>query len=243
MTEERLCVLCSVRGRRPVHYERAQACQPCRIWLGETIADIAALYPQLHAMLAPGAAAGQRVTGSREMPLPLNVDILDLVGPTRVLNLTDAGRPWWHEDQTGRLSVAMVLDSWARDWITYEWCRSGQLPAATVPELAAWLGAWVGAACDRHPAIDDFADEISSLHAAIRAYIPRVVDRDEPPPRRRAEPRTAPCRGCDMVSLWWFPSDERVRCDTDGCGVVMTESEYAAWAKLILASVKREAGV
>jgi hypothetical protein len=233
VTEERLCVLCAVRNRRPVHYERAQACLPCRIWLAETIADVAVLYPQLHAMLIPGQGNGQRVSGSREMPLPLNADIVDLTGPAKVVNLTDAGRPWWHEDQTGHVAVAAVLDQWVRDWISYDWCRSDVMPVPTVPELAAWLGKWAEAACDEHPAIDDFAGEIRDIHTAMRAYIPRVVDRDNPPPRRRAEPRTAPCRGCDMVSLWWFPSDERVRCDN--CDVVMTESEYAAWARLIIA--------
>lgn len=240
MTEAHLCVICPVRGRRPVHYERAQACEPCRIWLAETIADVAALYPQLHALLVPSGTAGQKVTGSREMPLPLNVDILDLTGRAKGFTPSKDAVP---EDQVGHTAVAYVLDSWARDWIGYEWCRSDQLPAATVAELAAWLGKWVEAACDHHPAIDDFADEIRDLHAAIRAYIPRMVGRDEPPPRRRAEERTAPCRGCDMVSLWWFPSDERVRCDTEGCGVVMTEDEYAAWAKLVLAGMKRGAGV
>jgi hypothetical protein len=176
------------------------------------------------------------------MPLPLNVDILDLTGSAREHQASDEARRW-RDDQVGHTAVAYRLDQWVRDWITYDWCRSDQLPVPTVPALAGWLSRWVDEACDRHPAIDDFADEISDVHGAIRAYIPRMVDRDEPPPRRRAEPRTAPCRGCDMVSLWWWPSDERVRCDTEGCGVVMTEDEYASWSRLVIAGAKRGAGV
>lgn len=221
MTEAHLCVICPVRGRRPVHYERAQACEPCRIWLAETIADVAALYPQLHALLVPSGTAGQKVTGSREMPLPLNVDILDLTGRAKGFTPSKDAVP---EDQVGHTAVAYVLDSWARDWIGYEWCRSDQLPAATVAELAAWLGKWVEAACDHHPAIDDFADEIRDLHAAIRAYIPRMVDQTH---SARAERRPAPCPSCDAAGLWWWPSDQRVKCDN--CPRSMTIEEYARW--------------
>jgi hypothetical protein len=240
MTEARLCVVCPVRRQTAVHYERAMVCQPCRIWLAETIADIAALYPQLREALEPGRGNSQRVTGSREMPLPLNVDVLDLTGPAREHVASDHAR-LWAEDQTGHAAIAYQLDQWARDWISYDWCRSDHLPLPTVPELAAWLARHCDDACDHHGAVDDFAGEIRDLHGAMRAYIPRMVERDEPPPRGRPEPRTAPCRGCDLFSLWWWPSDERVRCDN--CEVVMTEDEYAAWAKLVLAGLKRGAGV
>lgn len=237
MTHE--CVVCPVRGRRPVHYERPHACRPCRIWLAETIADIAALYPKLHAMLAPGRGTGQRVTGSRDMPLPLNVDILDLTGRLREFRPSrDALR--WRDDQVGEPAVAYILALWVRDWLSYDWCKSTVTPDRTVKALAAWLVARCDDACDHHPAIDDVADEMRELHATMRGYVPRMVEKGEPPPRRRAEPRTAPCRGCDLISLWWFPSDERVRCDN--CDVVMTESEYATWARQIIA-YERGAGV
>jgi hypothetical protein len=238
MTEERLCVVCPVRQRTAVHYERAQVCQPCRIWLAETIADIGALYPQLHAMLAPGRGNSQRVTGSREMPLPLNVDIVDLTGPPRRFRPSSEALRWI-DDQIGEPAVAYILDLWVRDWDSYQWCKSTVTPEPTVAALTAWLARRCDDACDHHPAIDDVADEIRDLHLTMRGYIPRMVEEDERPPRRRAEPRTAPCRGCELVSLWWWPSDERVRCDTDGCGVVMTESEYASWARLVIAGAKR----
>lgn len=238
MTEARLCAVCPVRRQTAVHYERAQVCQPCRIWLAETVADLAVLYPQLHDALRPGRGNNQRVTGSREAPLPLNVDVLDLTGPARDHHASAEARRW-AEDQIGHPAIAYCLDQWARDWISHDWCRSDHLPLPTVADLVAWLGKWVNEACDHHPAVDDFAREIRDVQAAMRAYIPRVVQEGERPPRGRPEPLTAQCRGCDLVSLWWWPSDERVRCDN--CDVVMTEDEYADWARLVLAGLKRAA--
>jgi hypothetical protein len=232
---EHLCVACPVRRQTAVHYERAHVCQPCRIWLAETIADIAGLYPELHALLVPGATAGQRVTGSREMPLPLNVDILDLTGKAKGFRPSREALP---EDQVGHTAVAYVLDSWARDWISYEWCRSDQLPAPTVAELAAWLGKWADDACDHHPAIDDFADEIRDLHAAIRAYIPRMVDRDEPPPRRRPQQLPTPCPSCDLVTLFRQPGDPRVDCANPDCRRILTGDEYARWTRMLVVQLR-----
>lgn len=241
MTEARLCVLCPVRGRRPDHYERAQACEQCRVWLAGVLRDIADTYPDLADQLHPRKGGGQRVAGSREAPVPLVLDVVDLTHGGHRGYATADGR-LWAEDQIGHMAIRARLGSWAQDWLSYDWCRSDRLPEHTTAyALAAWLGKWADDACSHHPAVDEFADEMVEVLATIRAYVPRMVEEDEQPPKQRPEPRTAPCPACDMTSLWWFPSEERVRCDTDGCNRVMTDDEYARWARLVIADERTRA--
>lgn len=240
---EHLCVLCPARHRgEPNHYERAQACEPCRVWLGGLLRDIAELWAQLPIALQPGQGHGQRVSGSREAPLPLKVDVLDLTLPTRngsraphargVLGLDD--------DQTGHLSAGTILDTIARTWIGETWCRSDHLPVPTVPALLQWLSRWMGEACDAHPAVDEDAGDLIELRATLRAYVPRVVEDEQEPPAGKPERRLAPCPGCERLSLWWFPRDRKVHCDVDDCARVMTEEEYDDWAKRITHPANRE---
>lgn len=287
MTEEHLCVLCAVRGRRPDHYERAMACEQCRVWLAGVLRDIAALYPALAGRHSgepdrpwstrqlrdgkwvtepghdpasaklPTGATGRTpprmgiVTGTRDNLAPVDLDVVDLTGDARPASIAvryRTERPpgqapinWaaygGDPDQIGHLSVATELEFWVQDWITMRG-EGEHLPLPLVPPLAGWLSARLTWAIDEHPAIDEFATALTRIYGALRAYVPRVVEEDEKPPQRRAEPRTAPCPACDMVSLWWWPSDERVRCDTDGCNRVMTESEYAQWARLVIADAR-----
>lgn len=275
MTEERLCVLCAVRGRRPEHYEQPQACPGCRVWLAGVLRDIPAVYVQLVELdpaepdhpwtvqllddgkwvTAPGhdpaasklptGAPGRRpprlglVTGSREAAAPTNLDVVDLTASSRPASIAVRYRNGWSAlggdpDQIGHLAVATELEFWVTDWIGMRG-EGEHLPLPLVPPLAGWLGDRLGWAVDEHPAIDEFASALVRIHGALRAYVPRVVQEHEQPPGRRAEPRTAPCPLCDNVSLWWWPSEERVRCDTDGCNRAMTEDEYARWARLVIA--------
>lgn len=238
MTDTHLCVVCPIRGRRPEHYDRAQVCEQCRVWLAGVLRDIADTYPQLAEALQPRRGGGQRVAGSREAPVPLVLDVVDLTHGGHRGQATTVARAY-ADDQVGHMAIRARLGSWAQDWLSYAWCRSDHLPELTVPALAGWLGKWIDDACDHHPAVDEFADEMVDVLAAIRAYVPRVVQEHEQPPRQRPEPRTAPCPACDMVSLWWWPSEERVRCDTVGCDRAMTEDEYARWAKLVIADAKQ----
>lgn len=246
MTEERLCVLCPTRGRRPDHYEQPQACPGCRVWLAGVLRDIADTYPDLADQLQPRRGGGQRVAGSREAPVPLVLDVVDLTGDARPASIAVRYRNGWSvlggdPDQIGHLSVATELEFWVTDWALMRGKSEG-LPEPTVASLARWLSDRLDWAMDQHPAIDEFAAALTRVHGAVRAYVPRVVQEHERPPTQRAEPRTAPCPACDMVSLWWWPSEERVRCDTDGCNRAMTEDEYTAWCRLVIEHEKRGAG-
>jgi len=161
--------LCVIDHRR--QYERAAVCNGCRTWLDRTLVEIVELYALLPANLMPGRAHGQRVSGSREAPLPLRVDPLDLMMPARVAAVHDA-----LGDQIGQISVASALDSWARDWQTSIRCGD-YLPAPTVVELGRWLRLWLTEACDTHPAVDEFAAEMRRLRVGLAAVVGVKSDR------------------------------------------------------------------
>jgi ribosomal protein S27E len=216
--------LCVIDQRR--QYDRAQVCSGCRLWLDRTLAEILELYALLPDHLAPGRAQeGQRVSGSREAPLPLRVDPLDLTMAARVATVHDVGR-----DQIGLLSVASVLDSWARDWAEVRDMRE-TLPAPTVVELATWLGNRHGWACDLHPAVDDYAHELRDVRRSLRA----VVGVNEV----RPEYLDVPCRRCDLMDLHRLPGQDRVECGS--CGDLLTEDEYRRWVKLLAADIRESA--
>lgn len=158
------------------------------------------------------------VTGSRERPLPVRADLLDLKAPARQPNPTDRARDR-PEDQVGRLSAATVLDQIVRD-VRGILCPDQHLPVPTVRELADWLRNRVDDVCDRHPAVVDIAGELRGLRGALRAVA------------GEAEPSPEPCDGvtcdrCDTRSLFRRPGDTyRAECGT--CGTLYNDDEYAA---------------
>ncbi len=129
-------------------------------------------------------------------------------------------------DQVGEPSVPAMLDSWARDWQTHRW---RVLPLPTVPMLAEWLLQGLEWVCDEHPAIDDFAHELSETAAAIRPHGPR------------AELKVGvPCRECEVLALFCWPGSDYVECGA--CPSLLTPEEYARWTQLI-ASKEHQAWV
>src|SRR5690349_5652729 len=163
---EHLCVVCQRR-----QFDRAQVCQGDRIWLDRTLLEIVELYALLPANLAPGRHHGQRVSGSREAPLPLRVDPLDLLMPARAATVHDTYR-----DQVGQVSIASVLDSWVRDWRDVR-DRGEGLPTPTVVDLARWLGNRLEWAADLHPAVDEFAAELRKMRGGLAAVVGVKSDR------------------------------------------------------------------
>lgn len=164
---------------------------------------------------------GQRVSGSREAPLPLRINPLDLTMPVRATEPSDEARRW-PEDQLGELSVASRLDSWVSDWRSTIDCGDVR-PAPTVVELVRWLRIWLERACDQHPAIYEFAHEIKDLRRTLRA----VVGINEVRPERL----DVPCRRCDLLALHRLPGEDRVECGS--CGDLLTEDEFTRWLKML----------
>lgn len=222
-SEDRVCVICQKR-----HYERAQACTPCRDRLPRTLADIAALHAQLPDVIQRDQANTQRVTGSREAPVPVNIDAVDLSAHARNGNATQEAKEH-PEDQIGQIAVASILDQWAADWRD-EMAFRQTLPAPTVPGLTHWLSDRCEWACDRHPAIDEFAAEMGRLRAVLRG----VLGLTEPEPEFCDG---VVCRKCDRYAL--YRESDYVECDH--CGLLYSWAEYAEWVGLLAAQARRMA--
>lgn len=189
----------------------------------------------------PSRTKQPSVSGSREKPVPVRVDVLDLTAGARQFNPTrDRGnlpnqKP---DDAAGHLSAATVLDSWARDWRDVLF-PDLHLPAANVDELVRWFragadpdnpGVRIDAACDGHPAIDEFAEEVHRLRNALRRATgdtnaqPELLD-------------GIACRSCDTRALMREPGSMYISCGA--CETLLTESEYQEWVGLLAAAVRR----
>ena len=159
-----------------------------------------------------------------EAPVPVRLAVVDLLTCARQPEATSPAREY-PDDQYGHLSVATVLDQWVRDWRDLLW-PDHHLPVPTVSTLAGWLRRRLDDACDRHPAIDSFADELRSIRSTLRTTFGygRYVDR-----------LPAPCPDCDMMSLYRDDGASWVECGN--CGRLWSENEYQRLCVILAADV------
>ncbi|MEU6057968.1 hypothetical protein [Streptomyces sp. NPDC047097] len=161
----------------PRDTDRPGLCDRCLQRLDGDLAAIPGLYRQLDQLLAPGArTAGPAVTGSRAAPVPVDLDVLDLM---------TAGGP-----------VLGPLETWVRDWASYGYATIG--PGGTldgrVQHACRTLRSDLARAAREHPAVDEFADEIRAI---TRTLHDRLAD--QPAPRRI--PVQCPCGHVLRVTL------------------------------------------
>lgn len=199
------------------------------------------------------AVGGAPVTGSRDAPVPISLDLVDLTAParlgsllphangelhqvvsiverTRTLERHAYGARW--DDQVGYLSVATELDFWVTDWIEARGQREHR-PAPNVPDLIRWLADRLDDACDHHLAIDEFAAKVRELLAACR----RVGGELSPLPERC---HGVPCSRCDRLDLWRMPGSQW-RAECGSCGRLWNDDEYQQWTQLLAAGLKESA--
>lgn len=165
--------------------------------------------------------AGARVSGSKEPAAPSDLDRLDLTAQPRAAFPSAAGRAN-RADQIGHHSVVADLDLWVRDW--RDTLYPGQhLPApATVPVLVRWLEIRLGEACDRHEAIDEFAEAIAGMRSALRSKLGLNA-----PPRQLC--KGVACKACDLLTL--YREGGLISCGN--CYLHYSESEYREWVGLL----------
>jgi hypothetical protein len=177
-----------------------------------------------------GAIAGQsnapRVQGSREAPIPINVDRLDLLGPADPRTVHDLSG-----DQIGYPSAATVLDGWCAMFAEEQ---RHSVPKPQPATQSRWL-------LDRldelfkHPAIDECAKEIGDLWHVLR----RACGLPEPKPELC---EGIPCKweGCDLRTLYRMPVsvfEEAQYVECLSCRRLMTIEDYDDWARLNHAAV------
>jgi hypothetical protein len=214
--------ICVVHQDPAPEVETGQVCTGCIRRIAADLADIPQLYA--HITLTPARrAAGPRVTGSHDAPLPLNVDALDLTLPARAGTIHDR-----YGDQTGHQSVAAVLDDWVRDWRDQRGRGEG-LPVSTVGVLVGWLTVRLDEACVDHPAIDEFAADMRRLRRTLRQ-----VGGDGP---ERPERLPAPCPRCDLLAL--VREGGYVTCRN--CPEWLDEDGYAEWTRQLAGRMRRAA--
>lgn len=75
------CVIASRHGEEPAEAEVGLLCFDCFTTLRKSLEELPAIAGWLHVNIAAGGESGERVAGTREDPIPLRQDVLDLIGP------------------------------------------------------------------------------------------------------------------------------------------------------------------
>lgn len=233
------CVCCQLRNPQP---DQGVVCGPCRSRVAGQLRDIPALVAELRdppgadpandavSTLLPAAAiAGQssapRVNGSREAPVPISVDRVDLLSAARVPSLTRAYAGQL-DDQVGYQPAATILDGWCRMFAEE---RRESTPNPDVQTQCKWLSDRLDELF-KHPAVDEFAGELGDLWHVLRRACGLTM------------PKPEICWGvqcrdenCSYTNtLIRLPGSEWIECTE--CGLLLSEDEYKAWIKLLAAA-------
>jgi hypothetical protein len=185
---------CIGRHDDPPAAEVGYLCLRCFSRLRSALLEIPAIATWLHVNLAAGGAPGEKVSGSREDPIPLRVDVLDLIGPDSLrfvapvedqplpaFMLWDTGvligyYPTWREAATAR-SQEMRLAGVEPDVIRLVTGRPSrkELRDAGIPEakLAAARERWQIRPTERG-GCDQRGED--AFRAALRYYSARVSE-------------------------------------------------------------------
>lgn len=146
-----LCLCCAVlRPKGRPHLPRTpHVCDTCRDRLSTDLVALPDTYAQVDA--DPVRGISEIRSRAYESKPPLNIAALSITGP-------------------GADTPLARLDSWAQDWAGM---LDQALPGATVYELCGWLSARLPWACDHHPAIDEFAQDVRDITGQLRMFAGR----------------------------------------------------------------------
>ncbi|MEH0841615.1 hypothetical protein V6U81_04355 [Micromonospora sp. CPCC 205711] len=172
------------------------------------------MYAELPSLVgALQGGSGPKVSGTKAKPIPVRLDVLDLLAPARVDGVVGDYR-----DQTGYASVATVLTSWAYDWRESLFADQRQPDSASVGGLVSWLRNRLDIACDQHSAIGDFATEISRLWSTLARITERESNHvdEKPVAQKLAEVKATSFTGIERFSVpenGQRPSDTSINLD------------------------------
>lgn len=200
-------------------------CSNCRNRLSSLLVQMPSLATWLHENIAPSGGAGERVSGTREEPIPLRIDILDYVGPSssREISATEINRrraldglhPIDPPEQFGEASLLDVIASWAL--LVSEERYDDWPPKDDLATLCNWLHSqldWI--VCQ--PWVDEMLVHLGDVSQKAERLAPRD------PEMKRLKP---PCPSCNVLGLV-FTRGIGVKCETrlGGCGRSWEAEDY-----------------
>jgi hypothetical protein len=210
-------------------------CRSCTRRLEQRIAELPWVSGWLSQNLERGQLGSERLSGSRDAPIPLSITVLALLGQGHSCDeechtsrcFGDAGCPGHHDpDGVDNLSLSIpgVIAGWVEIVLDQHPDRGLSGPEGTITACAAWLGVrleWIV----EQEWVDDMCREIDELVSRANAAVPWL------PPPNREDYRPTPCEKCDKRALVWrYPWME---CDGNvgGCNNLMSLKEYRDWTK------------
>lgn len=193
-------------------------CVRCTDLTGADLLEMVELFVRLHTRLLPGSKIGDRITGSRERPLGVAVDVLSFIGAP---GNPDQPARFNARDQVGPPPMLDTLTTWCR-LVADE--RPVTTPAATITGTVTFLTRhhdWA----TQQPWADDYAEEIrrAAHHARMLCQLY---------PARPEVKAGVPCRNCDGLGLFVAPGSDWIECPT--CGRLLSQAEYADWVTRLL---------
>ncbi|MFE6025558.1 hypothetical protein [Streptomyces niveus] len=203
--------------------------------VGGWLTDLPRQMRHLRAALAPeGRPAQGRIGGSATAPLPVNLSVLNLLGPGWPTPPVDP-----YGDVTGPVPIGPLLAGWA-GYIAYQhqavWRDAhgtqhngpcdGAHPTrgATVTGWCHWLTAYLPYAA-QHTWIRD-------LHHQLDTLMTRIYDLTHAVPHHHRQ--AAPCPNCRAYALVQVDGQWGVSCEV--CGHHLEPEQYTAHAQTVLAA-------
>lgn len=159
---------CTVCARRDPDYP--PACGLCRRRLAARLWELRDLHALLGAALGLGQSGGERVSGSREVPVPLRLEPLDLAAPADQADrvLFARGALGIDPEQVGSLSVATILQTRC---VEMAGLLEVEAPSPDVPAMVSWLSRHLSWAWADYPDVADLAGEVTTLVYSLRTLL------------------------------------------------------------------------
>lgn len=201
-----VCILCGRRADAP-H-------DACQNQLAKQLARVPELYRALAGVLEPGAVISARVSGSHAAPLPVRLEPLSLRARGGIVTILGTWETEWRD--TLALSPAAYAGS--------EQLLSGDIALAGV---VTFLRQWLPTAVRRHPAVDEFAEDVRYIVHACRLALGDLVDAQ----------RIGYCpalgddgRECRAL-LYAYPNATAIYCER--CGTEWPRSRWVLLGKIL----------
>lgn len=185
--------------------------------LRSSLLELPAIAVWLHCRIATGGSSlTERVSGSSDDPIPLRLDVLDLIGPVAP-NPTEA-LVRDTEVQAGEPSMFDELRSWAelvKDESGFPWTGDDRKTLVGAVGFLTGHLSWIAG----QPWVDEFATAVRRLGRQAHRVAPwRAEVRHDP----------SPCPACNVRAVVLHIADGVSRCEVraGGCGRVQPISEY-----------------